>query len=239
MYTRLSRGLGNETPGAHAGSVSYNRQYIMERRPTAHAAGSPCESRFVRKLTPASRRESSIYAGFFRPRRAVASPSLTPHKIMSSYESAAAAEVGLLLVGHGTREPAGVNEFLTVAKLVAERFPQGPVESSFLELATPTIGEGVARLAQQGVRRVVVAPVILFAAGHIRRDIPAAVRRPSRATRSCKSFRRSTWVVIQRSSGFRNSAMTRRWPGKVRLHPRELGWCWWGAAATMRWPARR
>jgi sirohydrochlorin ferrochelatase len=97
---------------------------------------------------------------------------------MSSYESAAAAaDVGLLLVGHGTREPAGVDEFMTIARLISDRFPQGPVEPSFLEFATPAIADGVARLAEQGVRRVVVAPVILFAARHIRRDIPAAVAR--------------------------------------------------------------
>jgi sirohydrochlorin ferrochelatase len=50
-----------------------------------------------------------------------------------------------------------------------------PVEPSFLELAQPTIGEGLQRLAEQGVSEAVVLPLLLFAAGHVRLDIPAAV----------------------------------------------------------------
>ena len=81
---------------------------------------------------------------------------------------------GLLLVGHGTREEAGVAEFLAVAELVRQRTAT-LVEPCFLELARPTIAEGVARLAERGARRITVVPVLLFAAGHAKRDIPLAV----------------------------------------------------------------
>lgn len=90
-------------------------------------------------------------------------------------DPAAGAEVGLLLVGHGSREPVGVDEFLTLARLTAARAEGWAVEPCFLEFARPTIVEGFERLAGRGARRIVVAPVMLFAAGHIRRDIPAAV----------------------------------------------------------------
>ena len=49
------------------------------------------------------------------------------------------------------------------------------VEPSFLELASPSIAQGVARLAARQVRRVQVFPLLLFAAGHVKRDIPRAV----------------------------------------------------------------
>src|SRR5258707_5141020 len=81
---------------------------------------------------------------------------------------------GLLLVGHGTRDAAGLDEFAVVVERVRVAASE-PVEGCFLELARPTIGEGLARLVDRGVRRVTVVPVLLFAAGHAKRDIPAAV----------------------------------------------------------------
>ncbi len=85
------------------------------------------------------------------------------------------AEAGLLLVGHGSRAIEGVDEFLATARLAVGQPDAWAVEPCFLEFAQPSIAEGFARLVRRGVRRVVVAPVILFAAGHIRRDIPRAV----------------------------------------------------------------
>jgi sirohydrochlorin ferrochelatase len=42
-------------------------------------------------------------------------------------------------------------------------------------LADPTIAVGIERLAARGVRRVIVVPLVLFAAGHAKRDVPEAV----------------------------------------------------------------
>ncbi len=82
---------------------------------------------------------------------------------------------GMLLVGHGTRDAAGIAEFFQVAREIARCWEPRPVEPCFLEMATPTIAEGIAKLAERGARRVVVMPLLLFAAGHAKRDIPAAV----------------------------------------------------------------
>jgi sirohydrochlorin cobaltochelatase len=82
---------------------------------------------------------------------------------------------GLLLVGHGTREPAGVAEFDALARKIAARAAPTPVAACFLELAEPDIATGIERLAGQGIGRVTVVPVLLFAAGHAKRDIPEAV----------------------------------------------------------------
>ncbi|MEX0978038.1 MAG: sirohydrochlorin chelatase [Pirellulales bacterium] len=84
-------------------------------------------------------------------------------------------DTGLLLVGHGSREPAGRDEFLDVARLAAKLAGPSPLDACFLEFAEPTIAEGFAALARRGPRRIVVVPVLLFAAGHAKRDIPAAV----------------------------------------------------------------
>lgn len=82
---------------------------------------------------------------------------------------------GLLIVGHGTRDDRGAGDFLRLVDLVRDRMVDAPVQPAFLEFARPTIEEGFAGLVAQGVRDVVVAPLLLFAADHVRRDIPAAV----------------------------------------------------------------
>ncbi len=82
---------------------------------------------------------------------------------------------GLLLVGHGTRDAHGLNEARTLARLTAKRLPGVAVQLCFLELAEPDISAGVARLVDQGVRRLTVMPLLLFSAGHAKRDIPRQV----------------------------------------------------------------
>jgi sirohydrochlorin cobaltochelatase len=85
------------------------------------------------------------------------------------------ARAGLLLVGHGTRNPAGLAEFFAIARQVADMGREFEVEPCFLELAEPDIATGVRRLLERGISRLIVAPVLLFAAGHAKRDIPLAV----------------------------------------------------------------
>jgi sirohydrochlorin cobaltochelatase len=81
----------------------------------------------------------------------------------------------VLIVGHGTREPRGREGFFELFGEVHERLRPLPVAGCFLELAEPTIGQAVGRLLENGVRRITVAPLMRFAAGHVRRDVPRAV----------------------------------------------------------------
>lgn len=83
--------------------------------------------------------------------------------------------LGILLVGHGTRDGDGTDEFLSIAKQVAIARPQQIVEPCFLELAEPSISTAVATLAEQGVEQMIVMPLLLFAAGHAKRDVPRAI----------------------------------------------------------------
>src|SRR4051812_1175045 len=83
---------------------------------------------------------------------------------------------GLLIVGHGTREPAGIEQFRCLLALVLERLSPRPVEAGFLEFAEPTIAEGIASLANMGAGRIKVVPLLLFAAGHVKEDIPRQIR---------------------------------------------------------------
>ena len=82
---------------------------------------------------------------------------------------------GVLVIGHGTADPVGAAETRQVAATVASLMPDVPIELGFLEVIAPTIGDAVARLAGRGCRSIVAAPLLLFAAGHAKRDVPEAV----------------------------------------------------------------
>src|SRR4051812_42479918 len=53
--------------------------------------------------------------------------------------------------------------------------PRTPVAACYLELAEPSIAQGIEQLIARGVRQVVVLPLLLFAAGHAKEDVPTAV----------------------------------------------------------------
>jgi sirohydrochlorin cobaltochelatase len=81
----------------------------------------------------------------------------------------------VLLVGHGTRDLAGQQEFLSLAGLARDRLADARVQPAFLELAEPSIAAGLAALNLRSHERLIVVPVLLFAARHVKRDIPEAI----------------------------------------------------------------
>ncbi|WP_028589800.1 sirohydrochlorin chelatase [Paenibacillus massiliensis] len=83
----------------------------------------------------------------------------------------------ILLIGHGSRDPEGNEQLLAFAEAIAARVPDTCVETCFLELTRPTIAEGVTACVNRGATRVVLIPIILFAAGHAKIDIPMAIDR--------------------------------------------------------------
>lgn len=84
---------------------------------------------------------------------------------------------GVLIVGHGTTSEVGAEECRRVARQAAGRLTGRPVFLGFLELTSPSIEDAMAGIAAAGCREVVVVPVLLFSAGHARRDVPEEVRR--------------------------------------------------------------
>lgn len=81
----------------------------------------------------------------------------------------------ILLVGHGSPNPEGNVEFLELARMASATMPGRVVQPCFIEFAEPDLAEGFDRCVAAGARRVIVAPVILFAAGHVKGDIPEAL----------------------------------------------------------------
>lgn len=83
--------------------------------------------------------------------------------------------LGILFVGHGTRNPIGARDFLQMADCLAKAIPEAILEPAFMELQQPDIAAGVSRLAARGAQQIVVLPLLLFSAGHAKQDVPDAV----------------------------------------------------------------
>ena len=83
----------------------------------------------------------------------------------------------LLIAGHGSRDPDGIQEFLGLAQHFRESRPDLPLEIAFLEFARPTIQEGIDHLVAGGAETIVVLPGVLMAAGHAKNDMASEVRR--------------------------------------------------------------
>jgi sirohydrochlorin cobaltochelatase len=80
----------------------------------------------------------------------------------------------ILLVGHGSREKSGNDEIEAFAAQWRERQPGWRIEVCFIEFSEITMSEGLRRAAESA-RRVIVVPLILNAAGHVKMDIPQAI----------------------------------------------------------------
>ncbi len=78
----------------------------------------------------------------------------------------------IMICGHGSRDGEAVAEFNEMVALVRRRLHGRAVESGFLEFARPTIGEGFEKLAATGARSVMALPAMLFAASHVKNDLP-------------------------------------------------------------------
>ncbi len=82
---------------------------------------------------------------------------------------------GVLLVGHGTRDEVGTAQFVELAACLSESLHPIPVEPALLEFQRPTIPQAWESLVSGGAEHIHVAPLLLFAAGHAKQDIPDIV----------------------------------------------------------------
>jgi energy-coupling factor transporter ATP-binding protein EcfA2/sirohydrochlorin ferrochelatase len=83
----------------------------------------------------------------------------------------------LMLVGHGSRDADGLEEFWALAEHVREAAADLPLGFGFIELAEPLVDAGLDELVARGNTDVVSIPLVLLAAGHLKNDGPAALSR--------------------------------------------------------------
>lgn len=83
----------------------------------------------------------------------------------------------LLLVAHGSRRHASNDEVHALAKVLKTQCQDqyDLVKAAFLELAEPSIPEGIEACAKAGATKVTVLPYFLNSGRHVTEDIPHEV----------------------------------------------------------------
>ena len=84
-------------------------------------------------------------------------------------------DFGILVCGHGSRNKLAISEFKELTKSIKERFIDVRVEYGFLEFAKPSIADGLEKLRLNSIKKIIAIPAMLFAAGHVKNDIPSVL----------------------------------------------------------------
>ncbi|MDN5347351.1 MAG: hypothetical protein PWP65_915 [Clostridia bacterium] len=86
-------------------------------------------------------------------------------------------DIGIILLGHGSRIPAANEGLRQLAAQVQQRLGGLQVEACYMMRSRPTLAEGIDSLAIKGAKEVVVVPLFLFNGLHVQRDIPEELER--------------------------------------------------------------
>jgi sirohydrochlorin cobaltochelatase len=83
--------------------------------------------------------------------------------------------LGIVLFGHGSRDPLWHLPMQAVAQRIRARDSSVLVQCAYLELTQPDLAEATRSLVAAGAQRITVVPVFLGLGKHAREDLPALV----------------------------------------------------------------
>ncbi|HUK10162.1 MAG TPA: sirohydrochlorin chelatase [Stellaceae bacterium] len=78
----------------------------------------------------------------------------------------------VMLCGHGSRDPEAIREFERLGQGLRQRLAPQEMELGYLEFARPIIRDGLEALKRRGATRIIGIPGMLFAAAHVKNDLP-------------------------------------------------------------------
>ncbi len=81
-------------------------------------------------------------------------------------------KTAVLICGHGSRDVDAIAEFEAMTHALRAKLPDHPIGHAFLEFARPMIREGLETLKAAGATHILAQPAMLFAAGHVKNDLP-------------------------------------------------------------------
>ena len=86
---------------------------------------------------------------------------------------------GIVLLGHGSRDPEWSQPLEKIAVSLGKRLPAIPVFLAYLEHG-PSLEEAVTALAAKGALSIRIVPLFLGAGGHVKEDLPRLVSEAKR-----------------------------------------------------------
>lgn len=90
--------------------------------------------------------------------------------------------IGLLICGHGSRDPQAQALFFAWAEKLQQRTAFVHWEVGFMEIAKPSIGDAARALAEKGLKHIVIIPGFIMGAAHTMEDIPAILQELKKET---------------------------------------------------------
>ena len=101
---------------------------------------------------------------------------------MDTFDSNLNKQTGILICGHGSRNKLAITEFQELTRLIQKKFPSILVEFGFLEFAKPSLTDALDKLRNSSIKKVIAIPAMLFAAGHVKNDIPSLLMNYAKKT---------------------------------------------------------
>ena len=80
---------------------------------------------------------------------------------------------GIVIAGHGSRDPDAVREFEALVNIIQQRAPEQVIHHGYLEFSSPTISEAIEQNIAAGMTQIAVVPGVLLAARHAKNDMPS------------------------------------------------------------------
>ena len=80
-----------------------------------------------------------------------------------------------LLIGHGSRDREGNDEFVALVEALRKRNPDRIIDAAFVEQAEPGMKAVLESYGGASPKTVWILPLLLFGAGHSKKEIPEAI----------------------------------------------------------------
>jgi sirohydrochlorin cobaltochelatase len=84
-------------------------------------------------------------------------------------------KTAIMVCGHGSRDTDAMREFESLTAGIRRLMPELDVGAGYLEFARPTIAEALEELKEKGATNILAVPGMLFAAGHVKNDLPSEI----------------------------------------------------------------
>ena len=101
---------------------------------------------------------------------------------MDTFDSNLNKQIGILICGHGSRNKLAITEFQELTRFIQKKYPSILVEFGFLEFAKPSLTDALDKLRNSSITKVIAIPAMLFAAGHVKNDIPSLLMNYAKKT---------------------------------------------------------
>jgi len=88
-------------------------------------------------------------------------------------------KAALVLLVHGSRDPAWMGPFEQLCEDLAKNASKKVVRIACLQFCSPDLLEVVSGLSEEGVESVLIVPVFISGKGHVLKDVPEAVKAAS------------------------------------------------------------